>query len=113
MEEARAGVDPYEQGEKQRQLAAKLKRHRSVEFHDYIDRDVPHIAADGQFAKKRNTKGLKEFKTGPAPTAALFEDLLKEAEAEAGLPGWGAGAPATGAGKKGRDGGGDHLPSYL
>ena len=57
----RAPADPYEQGEKEIKLSQKLRQKRTVDFADYIDRDVPHIAQGGVFARKKTTKGLKDF----------------------------------------------------
>jgi hypothetical protein len=41
---------------KEQKLAKKLKNGKHIDFSDFIDREVPHIATDGKFAKIKAPK---------------------------------------------------------
>ena len=59
--------------EKEEKLARKLQTKKTIEFGDYIDRDVPHIKADGEFSSTvKTSKGLKEFQTRTDNKDGLF-----------------------------------------
>ena len=96
---------------KELKIAATLKSRKQIDFGDYIDRDVPHITAGGQFAKTKASKRLQDFRTGPGPKERLFEDLLGGAGTLAGAAG-GEDLAAL-ALQGGGAASGDHLPNYL
>ena len=65
--------------EKEEKLARKLQEKKTIEFGDYIDRDIPHIKGDGEFSQTvKTSKGLREFKTKTDNKQGLFSYLKKE-----------------------------------
>lgn len=112
-QEERANLDPDKPGVKEAKIEGKLKKSKKIDFGDYIDRDVPHIAGDGQFARNVKTaKGLKDFATGKPSRSGLFEDLVKDRPKGTALdkdPVEALTQPAS----KGPGSGTGHLPNYL
>ena len=111
-QEERANQDPDKPGAKEAKIEGKLRKSRKIDFGDYIDRDVPHIAGDGQFARNVKTgKGLADFATGKPSRSGLFEDLVKEAPK--GTLDRDTGEALTQPASKGPGSGTGHLPNYL